>query len=188
MRDLIVTENSTLDGVIEFTGDWFDPTEGGDDLLAVNKEHEAESDAVLLGRVTYNDFKSFWPLQQDDQTGVTDYLNKTEKYVISSTLKESDWENTTILSGPLTEEIARVKALPGKAITATGSITLVRALLAAGLVDELRLFVYPIVSGNGRRLFEHGDTPPGLRLTGAQSFQGGVVLLTYRIQGADAEQ
>ena len=180
MRDLIVTLNITVDGVIEFIGDWFDPTAGGDDLLAVNKEHQAGSDAVLLGRATYNAFKGYWPLQKDDPIGVAAYLNQTEKYVVSSTLRESDWENTTILSGPLMEEIARLKALPGKAITATGSITLVRALIAAGLVDEYRLFVYPVISGVGRRLFEPGDPPPGLQLIDTRSFAGGVVLLAYR--------
>lgn len=181
MRDLIVTENITVDGVIEFIGDWFDPTAEGDDLRAVGRQHEADSDAVLLGRNTYNDFKGFWPLQHDDPTGITDYLNRTEKFVVSSTLTGSDWENTTILAGPLAEEIVRIKRLPGKAITATGSITLVRALAAAGLVDQYHLFVYPIVSGQGRKLFEPGDTPPGLRLIDSQTFQGGVVLLTYRV-------
>lgn len=181
MRDLIVTENITVDGVIELLGDWFDPTAEATEIQALVKEQLAESDAMLLGRITYNDFKGFWPLQQDDQTGNTDYLNQTEKYVVSASMKESDWENTTILSGPLVDEIRRIKSLPGKEITATGSITLARALLAAGLVDEIRLFVYPVVSGNGRRLFEHGDTPPGLRLLNSQSFQNGVVLLTYRL-------
>jgi dihydrofolate reductase len=184
MRDLIVTQNMTVDGVIEFLGDWFDPTAGSDDLMAVNEEHEAKSDAMLLGRKTYNDFKSFWPLQENDQTGITDYLNRTEKYVVSSTLTESDWENTTILSGPLVEEIQRIKNLPGQEITATGSITLVHALTEAGLVDEFRLFVYPVVSGAGRHLFDPTAPPPNLRLTSTQQFEGGIVLLTYRVDKA----
>lgn len=186
MRDLIVTQNITVDGVIEFLGDWFDPTAGGDEIAAVNKKHEEESDAVLLGRKTYNDFEGFWPLQENDQTGATDYLNRTEKYVVSSTMIESDWENTMILSGPLVEEITRIKRLPGKAITLTGSITLVHALIAAGLVDEYRLFVYPVVSSAGRHLFEPDTTPPGLQPIGAQLLDGNVTLLAYRVTDAGA--
>jgi dihydrofolate reductase len=186
MRDLIVVENSTVDGVIELLGDWFDPTAESADIQELVRTHMVESDALLLGRITYNDFKGFWPLQQDDQTGNTAYLNQTEKYVVSSTMQESDWENTTILAGPVEEEIQRIKALPGKAITVTGSITLVRALIAAGLVDEYRLFVYPVISGVGRRLIEPGDTPPGLHPISVQTFQNGVVLLTYRATNGTA--
>jgi len=190
MRELIVTENITLDGVIDLAGGWFTPTgDGGDsidnsDLVAVNKQHQRESGAVLLGRQTYNDFKGYWPLQTNDTTGVTDHLNRTTKYVVSSTMKESDWENTTILSGPLAEEMAALKAESGKPIVATGSITLVHALLGAGLVDEYRLFVYPVVIGSGRRLFPAGGNIPGLRLVESRPFVSGVVLLRYRADGA----
>ncbi len=179
MRKLIVTENITLDGVIEMTGDWFDPQGGGDDLQEAMHEHDAACDAVLLGRQTYEDFKSYWPLLTDDTTGVTDYLNRTEKYVVTSTMKETDWENTTFLRGPLVEEIARLKAQPGKEIVATGSITLVRALIEAGLVDEYRLFVYPVVVGEGKRLFDSGHNHK-LRLVDSRGFSSGVALLTYR--------
>ena len=112
MRELIVTENITLDGVIEATDDWFSVA-GDDELTEVTRQHSAASGAVLLGRQTYEEFKGYWPLQTDDTTGVTDHLNRTTKYVISSTLKESDWENTTILSGPLADEVRAIKAQDG---------------------------------------------------------------------------
>lgn len=182
MRKLVVTENITLDGVIEITGDWFDPAAQDDGLLATMREQDAEADAVLLGRVTYEQFKGYWPLQTDDTTGITNYLNRTEKYVVSSTLTDPDCQNTTVLRGPLAEEVARLKARPGKDIVATGSITLVLALIEAGLVDEFRLFIYPRVLGRGRRLFPDGAGST-LRLADTRAFRSGVVLLTYRAAG-----
>lgn len=184
MRDLIVTENITLDGVIEANDGWFDVSGEDHALTETTRQHSAASGAVLLGRVTYEQFKGYWPLQTDDTTGVTDHLNRTTKYVVSTTMKESDWENTTILSGPLAEEMAAIKAADGKPIVATGSITLVRALLGAGLVDEYRFFVYPVVLGHGRRLFPAGNALPGMRLIESHPFLSGVVLLRYRTNEA----
>ena len=182
MRKLIVTENISVDGVIEALDGWFGPTSGGDDVVATEREHYAACDAVLLGRQTYEDFKGYWPLQTDVATGIADSLNRAEKYVVSSTMRASDWHNTTFLAGPLEEAVARLKARPGRDIVATGSITLVRALIAAGLVDEYRLFVYPVVVGRGRRLFPEGFGDD-LRLADARTFRSGVVLLTYRPTG-----
>ena len=180
MRDLIVTENITLDGVANEMEGWFTPF-GGDDIAAANREHMAAADAVLLGRVTYEEFKDFWPLQTDDPTGVSGYLNRTEKYVFSKTLDEAaaDWERTTILRGPLADEIAKLKGRSGKGMVVAGSISLAQAILREGLADEYRLFVYPVILGHGRRLFPDGggDT---LRLVDTRTFESGVVLLTYR--------
>ena len=180
MRDLIVTENITVDGVIEAREGWFNVSGDQRDLAEVTNRHMAAADAILVGRVTYEEFKGYWPLQTDDTTGVSAYLNRVEKYVVSATMQETDWQPTTILRGTLADEIAALKARPGTAISTTGSITLVHALIAAGLVDEYRLFVYPIILGRGRRLFAEGAIPPGLRLIGSQKFRSGVVLLTYR--------
>ncbi len=179
MRDLIVTENITLDGVIDAQDGWFSPY-GGDDIAAVTRGHMAAADAVLLGRVTYEQFAEYWPAQTDDTTGVSDYLNRTTKYVISSSLTTVDWQNTTILSGPLVEEIAALKRQPGKDIVATGSVTLVRSLVQENLVDTVRLFVHPVVLGHGRHLFPDGSESK-LRLADTRTFHSGVVLLTYRI-------
>lgn len=114
MRKLIVAENITVDGVIEALDDWFGPASGGDDVVATEREHYAACDAVLLGRQTYEDFKGYWPLQADVTTGITNALNRAEKYVVSSTMRESDWQNTTFLAGPLEEAVSRLKARPGR--------------------------------------------------------------------------
>jgi dihydrofolate reductase len=176
MRDLIVTENISVDGVIDLSGGWFDPQAQG-----------GAADAFLAGRVTFEQLRGYWPLQSDDQTGITDYLNQVQKYVVSATLAEPGWEPTTVLRGPLREEITALKSAPGRDIVVTGSITLVHALIAAGLVDEYRLFVYPVVAGQGARLFggDGAGELAGLRLADlslaeARPFRSGVVLLRYR--------
>ena len=184
MRDLIVTENITLDGVIDARDGWFSPY-GGDDIAAVNREHMAAADAVLLGRVTYEEFAGYWPAQTDDRTGVSDYLNRTTKYVVSSSLAEADWQHTTILRGPLADEIAALKRRPGEDIVATGSVTLVQSLVREHLVDAYRLFVHPVVLGRGRRLFPDG-VHHDLQLTDTRTFRSGVVLLSYRVARSDA--
>lgn len=179
MRKLVVTENITMDGVIELEGDWFDPSAAADDMRAVEREFEAACDAVLLGRQTYEDFRGYWPKQTNDPSGITDALNRTMKYVVTSTMRETDWQNSTFLRGPIAEEVVRLKAQPGKDIDATGSITLVHTLIEARLVDEYRLFMYPVIVGRGRRLFPEGFDDK-LRLAETRGFASGVVLLIYR--------
>jgi dihydrofolate reductase len=185
MRDLVVTENITLDGVIDATGGWFGPSGSDDaadteDLAAAQREHMDGADAVLLGRLTYAEFAAYWPHQHDDGSGIADYLNRTEKYVYSSALTEPGWARTTVLTGPLADAVGGLKAQPGKAIVATGSMRLVTALARSGLVDEYRLFVYPVVLGRGQRLFEDANGPRPLRLVETRAFTSGVVLLRYR--------
>jgi dihydrofolate reductase len=183
MRELIVTENITLDGVIDATEGWFNPA--GDDIdqsdveAALREQFEA-ADGLLLGRVTFEQMRGYWPLQTDDTTGITDYLNNVSKYVVSSTLQNPQWEHTTVLEGSLVDEIQVLKSGPGKDLVTTGSITVVRDLIAAGLVDEYRLFVYPVVLGRGARLFADATEVPRLRLVQAQPFRSGVILLRYR--------
>lgn len=183
MRELIVTENITLDGVIDAEGGWFsvaDDDEDQSDLVAVLGEQSRAADAFLVGRVTFEDMRGYWPQQTDDTTGVRDYLNSVSKYVVSSTLGDPEWEHTTVLRGPLDREIQALKSAPGRDIVTTGSIRLVHSLTAAGLVDEYRLFVYPVVRGRGGRLFAEGTEIPALRLAETRSFRSGVVLLRYR--------
>jgi dihydrofolate reductase len=184
MRKLIITENITVDGVIEATENWFGPS-GADldvdqsDQQAVLQEHMEGADAVLFGRITFEQMRSYWPQQTDDTTGVTDYLNRVTKYVASRTLEEPGWAGTRLLRGPLAAEVAALKDMPGKDIVCTGSVTLVPELIATGLVDEYRLFVYPVVLGRGARLFADATTVRDLRLTATQPFRSGVVLLRY---------
>jgi dihydrofolate reductase len=185
VRDLVVTENITLDGVIDASEGWFavadEPGVDQSDLLEVLSEQSAAADAVLFGRVTFEEMRGYWPAQTDDTTGVTDYLNRVRKYVVSGTLEDPEWEPTTVLPADRFEDAIRaLKTEPGRDIVVTGSITLVHAVIGAGLVDEYRLFVYPVVLGRGRRLFEGGARVPGLRLVETRPFRSGVVLLRYR--------
>lgn len=182
---LVVTQNITLDGVIEMIGDWFDPAggEGGvdnSDIEAVLRQHMEKQDALLLGRNTFESFRGYWPQQTDDTTGITNHLNEVQKYVMSSTIEDLEWENTTVLGGSLEDEVRALKTGPGKEIGITGSISVVRDLIAAGLVDQYRLFVYPVVLGHGERLFADATEVPELRLLEAKPFRSGVVLLSYR--------
>jgi dihydrofolate reductase len=180
MRKLVVTENITLDGVIDMSGGWFDPLARDvdqSDIAEVTAEHRNSADALLVGRNTFEAFRGFWPAQTDDPTGVSDYLNAVQKYVVSSTLTEPGWQHSTVLRGELVEEVRALKQRPGLDIVSTGSIQLVHALIAAGLVDEFRLFVFPVVVGRGTRLFESTDTR--LRLVESRPFRSGAVLLRY---------
>ncbi|MGV9748702.1 dihydrofolate reductase family protein [Nocardia farcinica] len=182
MRDLVVTENITVDGVIEATEGWF--TVGNDafaeqaDINAELMAHTAACDAVLFGRRTFEDMRGYWPRQDDDRSGITDDLNTIRKYVVSRTMTDPAWHNSVVLRG--LDEVAAVKREPGKDIVCTGSIELVHQLIAAGLVDEYRLFVYPVVLGRGARLFGEGARLPRLRLAESKRFRSGVVLLRYR--------
>src|SRR4051794_7838047 len=183
MRDLIITENITLDGVIDASGGWFGPAEDDvdrSDITAALTEQREAADAFLTGRRTFEQMREYWPKQTDDTTGISDYLNRVPKYVVSRTLEEPGWEPTTVLRGPLDEDVAALKAAPGADIVVTGSMTLVHGLIAAGLVDEYRLFVYPVVVGRGTRLFDDATNVPPLELIESRAFASGVVLLRYR--------
>jgi dihydrofolate reductase len=185
MRTLAITQNITLDGSIEFLDNWFDPQERGlGDMADLQEEVQRQSlasDAMLLGRQTFEDFRSYWPHREDDTTGTSAYLDEVSKYVVSSTLAEPGWENTTIVSGDLVEKVAALKEAEGSDIVTTGSITLCHALIEAGLVDEVRLFAYPVVQGRGRRLFPDGFQRDRLRLLDTRSFASGIVLTTYAL-------
>ncbi|MEU8900899.1 dihydrofolate reductase family protein [Nocardia sp. NPDC048505] len=183
MRDLVVTENITVDGVIDAAAGWF--TVGNDaaadqsDILAELAAHTAACDAVLFGRVTFEEMRGYWPHQDDDETGITDDLNQIQKYVVSGSMTDPQWQNSTILRD--LDGVRALKQQPGADIVCTGSIQLVHAMIAAGLVDEYRLFVYPVVLGRGARLFAEGVDLPKLRLTESKQFRSGVMLLRYRL-------
>jgi dihydrofolate reductase len=184
VRDLIVTENISLDGVIDASAGWFSPAGAEDadqsDLIAALTEQRQNADAFLTGRRTFEQMRGYWPHQADDETGVAAYLDRVHKYVVSTTLEEPGWEPTTILRGPLDEDAAALKSAPGGDIVVTGSITLVHALVGSRLVDEYRLFVHPVVVGAGARLFAEGGAHAPLDLVEARPFRSGVVLLRYR--------
>lgn len=125
MGDLIITENITLDGVIDAAGDWFAPAGNAatdqSDLEVVLRDHMSAADAFLVGRVTFEDMRGFWPKQSSDTPGVREYLNSVQKYVVSGALREPGWENTTVLRGPLREEILKVKSTARKDVVTAGS-------------------------------------------------------------------
>jgi dihydrofolate reductase len=180
MRNLVVTENISLDGVIAPMEGWFDPGAQDEDLVAVSAEHRKAADALVLGRVTYEEFAGYWPAQTDDRTGISDYLNGVAKYVVSTSLDHADWVNTTVLRGPVEQELRALKERTGGDIVVTGSATLVGSLMPTGLVDVVRLFVYPVVQGHGRRLFDAAGRAE-LSLVDSRVFRSGVVLLAYRM-------
>lgn len=180
MRSLVITQNITLDGSIEMLGDWFDPTDQDPGMLEATHELSEREDALLLGRQTFTDFRGYWPAQTDDQTGITEILNAVPKYVVSATLEEPGWQNSTILDGDWLARVRALKEAPGQEIGVTGSIRLCHALIGAGLVDEYRLFVYPVVQGRGRRLFPGGHEAPRLTLVENRTFDNGATLVRYR--------
>ena len=185
---LVVTQNITPDGVIEMVTDWFSPQGEGDDTAdqqAVIDRQMGEEDGFLVGRQTFEDMRSYWPNQTNDTTGITAHLNRVDKYVVSTTIGNPQWEHTTVLGGGnAVEEVRALKEQPGGDLGVTGSITLCHALIGAGLVDEYRLYFYPIVVGRGRRLFPDGTDLGPLELVDATPFKSGVVLLTYRLEAA----
>lgn len=183
-RKLVVTQNMSANGVIEFLDSWFDPGTESDDQLEVVMAQSKDEDALLLGRQTFEDFRGFWPLQTDDTTGITAHLNQVPKVVYSSTLSDPGWENTTVVSGDLGERVRALKAstdIPhrGGEICVTGSIQLTHALLGTQLVDEIRLFVYPVLTSRGRNLVPEGLSLQALRLTDCRTFRSGVTLMIY---------
>jgi dihydrofolate reductase len=136
---------------------------------------------MLLGRVTYQEFASYWPYQNSAEQPFTDYLNNTPKFVVSTTLEEPlQWQNSTLIEGNVAEEIATLKQQPGKDIGIVGSGALVRSLLRDGLLDQLTLMVHPIVVGRGKRLFEEGGDRKALELVDSKTFGTGVLYLTYQ--------
>ena len=180
MRKVIASEFVSLDGVMESPEEWHFPyfnDEMGTEIGAAM----ATADAMLLGRVTYQEFASYWPYQNSADQPYTDYLNSTPKFVVSSSLEEPlEWQNSTLIKGNVAEEITELTRLPGKDITIIGSAALVQSLLAAGLLDELRLMVHPLVLGGGKRLFEDGGDQKALELLDSKTFDTGVLYLTYR--------
>ena len=180
MRKVVASEIVSLDGVMEKPEEW-SFSYSNDEMEEANASGMASSDAMLLGRVTYEEFAGFWPYQDRSEQPYTDYLNNTPKYVVSRTIQEPlEWQNSTLIKGNVAEEVSKLKEQPGKDITIVGSGSLVRSLLAEELLDELRLMVHPIVLGRGKRLFEEGGGQKALELVDSKTFGTGVVYLTYQ--------
>ncbi|WP_406088462.1 dihydrofolate reductase family protein [Kitasatospora purpeofusca] len=166
----------SLDGVVEAPETWHFPYMN-DEMGAAIGQMYAEADTLLLGRRTYESFAAVWPHQEGE---MADAINGIRKLVASTTLTGADWNNSEIIEGDVVAAVKELKEQPGGTINLTGSISLTRALLAAGLVDELRLLVHPIVRGSGLRLFAEGSDQVPLRLTRSATFSTGVLDLSYR--------
>jgi dihydrofolate reductase len=181
MRKIVAGLFISLDGVYEAPETWHFPYFNDEMGEAVGAQM-AESDCMLLGRVTYEEFAAYWPNQTSDgEAGeMAGFMNETPKYVVSSTLTNTAWKNTTLIDGTnVADALTRLKQQPGKDISITGSGTLVRTLLRDGLLDELRLLVHPIVVGHGKRLFDDGEQV-ALTLADSRTFSTGVLALTYQ--------
>ncbi len=185
MRKLVVSEFLTLDGIMEDPGGaekferggWAFQFERGPEGDQFKLDELEASDAFLLGRLTYQEFAAAWPSRTGD---FADRMNTTPKYVVSTTLKKAEWNNSQVIKGDLVEEVNKLKSKPGKDILVAGSGRLVRALIEHELVDELRLMVFPVVLGKGKRLFQSGNGRHALKLVEARQVgKAGVFTLVY---------
>ncbi|MFJ9847511.1 dihydrofolate reductase family protein [Kitasatospora sp. NPDC101155] len=166
----------SLDGVAESPEQWHFPYLN-EEMGAALAQMQAGADTLLMGRLTYEAFAAVWP----EQTGpMADALNGIRKLVASTTLREAHWNNTTVIDGDVITFLKDLKRQPGGNINLSGSIMLTRTLLEAGLLDELRLLVHPLVLGTGKRLFPEGTGRVPLRLTASATFSTGVLDLTYQ--------
>jgi dihydrofolate reductase len=186
MGKIVVTEFVSLDGVMEDPGGsedfkyggWSFVYSRGDEGDKFKLDETMDSDALLLGRVTYEGFAEAWPEREDD-AGFADKFNSMPKYVVSSTLTDPEWTNSTVISGDLAQEIPKLRDAHDGDIVVHGSAQLVHALLDQGLVDELRLMVFPVVLGSGKRVFGDMSEKRPLSLKSSQAVGDGVAILVY---------
>src|SRR5215218_2802650 len=180
MRKVVTSEFVSLDGVVESPDKWHFPY-FNDEMGNAIGAAMAASDAMLMGRVLYEEWAAFWPNQNPDENPVAAQMNGVRKYVVSTTLEEHlEWQNSTLIGDNVAEEISRLKEQPGKDISISGSPTLVRSLFEENLLDELRLMLHPIVVGSGKRLFEDGGDQKALQLVDSEIFSTGVLYLSYQ--------
>lgn len=173
MRKLVVTEFMTVDGVME--NPIWSFRYWNDETAAFKGAESETTDALLLGRVTYQAFAAAWPNSTDEGA---DFFNNVRKYVVSTTLDTAEWTNSVVIGDNIVAEITRLKQEDGRNITLHGSAMLAQTLMEHRLVDEYRLLVYPIVLGSGKRLFRD-DITATLNLVSSQAFSTGVVALVY---------
>ena len=185
MGKIVVTEFVSLDGVIEDPGGsedfrhggWSFEISRGEEGDAFKLDEALQADALLLGRATYEGFADAWPSRQGE---FADKFNNMPKYVVSSTLEDPDWSNTTVLEGDLGEAVSGLRERHDGDIVVHGSAQLVQALLERDLVDELRLMMFPVVLGAGKRLFGDTSDKKPLRLVDSKTVGDGVAILVYR--------
>jgi dihydrofolate reductase len=185
MGRIVVTEFMSLDGVVEDPGGaedfkhggWSFEISRGDEGDQFKLDEAMESEALLLGRVTYEGFADAWPSREGE---FADKFNNMPKYVVSSTLSDPEWNNSTVIGGDVPQEVARVRDEVDGDLVVHGSPTLVQTLLENDLVDELRLMVFPVVLGDGKRLFGETSDKKPLELADSKAVGDGVSILVYR--------
>jgi dihydrofolate reductase len=192
---LTITTFLSVDGVMQGPGGPDEDRSGGFDRGGWLVPHFDEAtgqfmneviekaDAFLLGRRTYEIFAASWPKVTDPEDPVASRLNTLPKYVVSTTLGSADWQNSTIINGDIAAEVARLKETPGRELQVHGSGMLARTLLESDLVDELRLLVFPVIVGAGRRLFPDAGVATGLRLVDSRTTGSGTAIHVYRPTG-----
>jgi dihydrofolate reductase len=189
---IVVTEFVSLDGVMEDPGGaenfkhggWSFEFSRGDEGDKFKLDETLSSEALLLGRVTYEGFAEAWPSREGE---FADKFNTMPKYVVSSTLEEPDWNNSTVLKGDVVEEVAKLRQEQDGDIVVHGSAQLVQTLIEHDLVDELRLMVFPVVLGSGKRLYGETSDKKRLRLVDSKVVGDGVAILTYEPAGEEAK-
>ena len=189
MRKLVVGAFVTLDGVMQAPGGPDEDRDGGFEhggwsfpywdavMSPLIVQQMLETDILLLGRRTYEIFAAHWPYSDDPGA---EPLNKATKHVASTTLKELEWENSKLIEGEVPEGVLALKQEDGPELQVHGSANLIQTLLEHGLIDEFRLKIYPLVLGNGERLFDGGTVPAGLEVVSSQASSTGVIMATYR--------
>ena len=185
MGKIVVTEFVSLDGVMEdpggsenfAQGGWSFKISRGDEGDKFKLDETFASEALLLGRVTYEGFAEAWPSRDGE---FADKFNNMPKYVVSSTLDEPEWNNSTVLKGDVVEEVRKLKQEQDGDIVVHGSARLVQTLMGEELIDEVRLMVFPVVLGSGKRLFGEMDKPTSLKLVDSKPVGAGVVILIYQ--------
>lgn len=192
---LTLTTFLTLDGIMQAPGGpdedrsgnfehggWLVPYADAD-MIGIVAKAFANADAFLLGRKTYEIFAAYWPRVTDPNDPVATALNKLPKYVVSGTLKNADWHGTTVIGEDVPKQVAELKCRHGREIQVHGSGDLAQTLFANDLVDELRLWIYPIALGTGKRLFPAGIGPAAFSLADTKQTSTGVLVNTYRRSG-----
>jgi dihydrofolate reductase len=178
MRTITASFFMSLDGVVDAPHEWNFPYMN-DEAQAAMLAGIRGVDTIVLGRVTYQEWLPVWPAQGTSNP-MAEFLNSTPKLIVSTSLDATDWPGSTLVTGDVVDALGDERRKPGDDIAIFGSGTLVSSLLVAGLVDELRLMVHPLVVGRGKRLFDSGAEARGLELAATETFSNGVLNLTYR--------
>jgi dihydrofolate reductase len=180
MKKVVAAEFLSLDGVMESPDKWH-MAYFNDEMGRAVGEGFAAADAMLMGRVNYEEWAAYWPGQDPEENPMAAQMNAVQKYVVSTTLEEPlGWQNSTLISENVADEVAKLKQGEDGDIVISGSGALVRSLLHHGLLDELKLMIHPILVGSGKRLFEEGEQQTKLELVDSKTFRTGVLYLTYR--------